>query len=632
MSGPWEQYAQPTQRQDLGPILDAEAQRLGVPVQLARGVMRQESAGRADAVSPKGARGPMQLMPGTARELGVNIDDPADNIRGGLTYLKRQLDAHGGDQRLALAAYNAGPGAVQKFGGVPPYAETQNYVDAIAGPAADGPWSQYGGAAPEPVQTASAMQAAAPMAAPPVAQPAQPRPQPIMRRDQGLGFGKGVYKPVDNASNGLEALIRGGPMEQPLAAAGRAIRGVLPSGVTDFIDNPQGFYDRKAEKGVLPGRIGEFAGNVVGTLPVSALPGGVIAQGAVGGALLSNAKDAKGLAIDTAAGAAGGKLGDEAFKVVGKLAGGLTSKLPKIMSPEQLETAYKAAYAKVDASGFRFSKTNAKSLASDMEQVVKDKGGADLYPDAWRVAQRVKSLANQKGGLPITQLEDLRGQIYEYLVKPGGKEANLGGAMRSKIDDLIGKASNENALLRDARDLYTRFSKTRNVSSRLDSADLQAGRAYTGKNVNNAIRQKLSPLVDPLSKQRLKNATPDEAKILKRAVVGSPGQNLVRLAGSLLDPRGLIGMGLQATGAANTAGMSLASVPLGMLATATGNRMSQKNVQELLRLIAAGGSKSALAKVPTRATAPVRRALQAVRPGAPVAAVAALPRKKAEHR
>ena len=94
--------------------------------------MKQELGGDPDAVSPAGAVGLMQLMPGTAKELGVaNSRDPGENIRGGARYLRQQLDTFGGDVTKALAAYNAGPGAVQKYGGVPPYAETQQYVRSI---------------------------------------------------------------------------------------------------------------------------------------------------------------------------------------------------------------------------------------------------------------------------------------------------------------------------------------------------------------------------------------------------------------------------------------------------------------------------------------------------------------------
>lgn len=98
---------------------------------LIEAVVWQESRWRPGAVSPVGARGLAQLMPGTARQLGVDPHDPHANLEGGARYLRMQLDAFDGDLEKALAAYNAGPGRVQRAGGVPAIRETQNYVASI---------------------------------------------------------------------------------------------------------------------------------------------------------------------------------------------------------------------------------------------------------------------------------------------------------------------------------------------------------------------------------------------------------------------------------------------------------------------------------------------------------------------
>jgi soluble lytic murein transglycosylase-like protein len=124
--------------------ITAAATKYGIDPALLKGLIRQESNFNAAARSSAGAQGLTQLMPGTAASLGVtDASDPAQAIDGGAKYLKQQLDRFGGDVSRALAAYNAGPGAVAKYGGVPPYAETQNYVQKVLGYAAE-----YGAAAP----------------------------------------------------------------------------------------------------------------------------------------------------------------------------------------------------------------------------------------------------------------------------------------------------------------------------------------------------------------------------------------------------------------------------------------------------------------------------------------------------
>ncbi len=108
------------------------ARKHGVPEDLFLRLVQQESGWNAKARSHKGAYGLAQLMPATARSLGVDRKDPAENLDGGAKYLKQQYRTFG-SWRLALAAYNAGPGAVKKYNGVPPFKETRNYVKIIWG-------------------------------------------------------------------------------------------------------------------------------------------------------------------------------------------------------------------------------------------------------------------------------------------------------------------------------------------------------------------------------------------------------------------------------------------------------------------------------------------------------------------
>lgn len=114
------------------PMAEAAAARHGIPLDLFKRLVQQESAWNQSAKSHKGAIGLAQLMPGTAEYLGVNPYDAYQNLDGGARYLAEQYRKFG-SWRLALAAYNAGPKAVERYNGVPPFKETQNYVKAILG-------------------------------------------------------------------------------------------------------------------------------------------------------------------------------------------------------------------------------------------------------------------------------------------------------------------------------------------------------------------------------------------------------------------------------------------------------------------------------------------------------------------
>lgn len=116
---------------DTNSMIAAAARKYNVDPRLAAAVAQTESGGNQEAVSPAGAIGVMQLMPETAAGLGVNPYDKQQNIEGGVKYLRQMMDTFGGDVQKAVAAYNAGPQAVRDYNGIPPYRETQNYVNKV---------------------------------------------------------------------------------------------------------------------------------------------------------------------------------------------------------------------------------------------------------------------------------------------------------------------------------------------------------------------------------------------------------------------------------------------------------------------------------------------------------------------
>lgn len=124
--------AAPPAAKDIDTLVNEAAQRYGLEADLLAAVIAVESGYRVNAISPKGAQGLMQLMPGTARELAVSdAFDPAQNIDAGARHLKRLIDQSGGKYWRALAAYNAGEGNVARYKGLPPYRETMSYVKRV---------------------------------------------------------------------------------------------------------------------------------------------------------------------------------------------------------------------------------------------------------------------------------------------------------------------------------------------------------------------------------------------------------------------------------------------------------------------------------------------------------------------
>jgi cell wall-associated NlpC family hydrolase len=179
----------PLTRSALTNMAIAAAHGAGINPSIFQALVTQESGWNPEALSPVGASGLTQLMPATAKGLGVmNVNDPVQNLRGGAQYLKQQLDAFGGNYNLALAAYNAGPAAVRKYGGIPPYSETQNYVKTIMGNSKN--YSQ-GTIGASPTQTRPQMPGGgSPQTVPPGTPPglAGPATQPTFNRQEQQGW------------------------------------------------------------------------------------------------------------------------------------------------------------------------------------------------------------------------------------------------------------------------------------------------------------------------------------------------------------------------------------------------------------------------------------------------------------
>lgn len=579
------------QQWDLEDHAVSEAGRMGLSPDVALRQMRQESGSRSDAVSPKGARGPMQLMPGTARELGVNADDPYANITGGLTYYKKQLDANGGDERRALAAYNAGPGAVARAGGVPNYPETINYVNTIMGP--EGAPVARPKPPPLPGQPGAVP---VPQMGPGVTMERVGPPTDRGIKAEGLGLLKGVTAPVFNASGHLERAVTGTSMGDAMAQQGAGLRKMLPEGLTRFIDSPEAFFAEQARKGTLPGKVGEFVGNVAGTAFV---PGGPVTSSALSGALLSEKDSLLGVAGDAAlAGVAGGVVGKglDMAKEAGTKA---VANIPQFMALPALEKAKRELYKQVENAGHVFDTPAMKKLAKDFADSVRADGGpkaAQLIPSADGFAARLTALAKKKGGVSLSKLDKLRSDIYDNLIEKGGAEAKKGYELRKMIDDLMDASSAP--FIKEARIANTKFEKVSEVTRRMKSAALAAGRANSGENLVNKSREKLSPMVDPMHSGQVKNLTPDEQALTERIVGGDAVSNGLRRASNLARNKfvsGPIGiLAAPALGPWGGMGVMAAIEGTGQGLRAGAEKYTKAQIDTLIKMMSVGGSKQAV--------------------------------------
>ena len=602
-------------RWDLQDHAVTEAQRLGVRPDLILKQMDVESGTKASAKSPKGALGPMQLMPGTAKDLGVDPTDPYQNITGGVTYLKRQLDAFGGDERKALAAYNAGPGAVQRAGGVPNYPETQKYVGALAGQGS--PQAAPGLPAPIPQRPQQGLGADA---AHPIVLTTANRDQipegaffrtslgEVRQQKKGSGYTPDAPKvpqraaPMDSllglfsgAEKGLagvtDTMLSAFPIVGPtLAAANRAKTG---SGPIISMTPPMLSIMAKvaAANGYKPqtdaGKVSETVGTM---LPNAAAPG------TVGGRILNVLLPAFGQEAGerTVKALGGDENAQRIAGMVGAGAGGLATGLRMGPAPAKLpradldamKIANRAAWKAVDESGYRFPQRDVKATADAISGLVNE-AGPELYSEAAKVAKQVQSLA-ARGNLTPAQANRLRSQVSEKLMSPGSTEVSVGKEILGHLNALID--SGDVPTLVAAREGYKRIKKLDELTARINDAELARESAGTGGN-GNALRQQFKPLVKQKGNQQLKGATADEKAAIRQIATGTPVQNALRLATAFDPTAGKLQALLYGALGTATLGKTLALAPIGFAARKGEQAIESANVQKLLDLVAAGGVK-----------------------------------------
>jgi hypothetical protein len=429
---------------------------------------------------------------------------------------------------------------------------------------------------------------------------------------------KGFFGPLEKSVQAQRGVGQGYP--PALAAALNLtpqglIKGFLDSQAADKIMPAV----RKTEaQGVKAGKVGQFAGNVGVTLPLNLLPGGALAQGFVGGAALSDAKTPGGAWRDAALGAATGKAADIGLGLVGKGVSKVLAKAPKIMSPDELDAAKTAAYAAVDNAGVKYKKD---AFADMVNGITAEVRAANISPTRHpKATDMLRDLQKMKGQTPtLVQLDQLRQVVRRDVANaPDQSEAFFGRKMIKNIDEFIdaagpdqviaGDANKGAAAIQLARDLNTRVRKTEAIQDALAQAQRSASATGSGANVDNRTRQEVLKQL-----RKTGNFTPDELAQVQKTIEGSGLQNTLRSFGKMSPLNGGIPALANTLMAAHNPGVLAFSIPASGAKVAA-DAMTRKNADDLVKLIAAGGSKKALAKVPGAASAAGQGAVEAARP------------------
>jgi hypothetical protein len=556
-----------------------EAQRNGVDPNLVLRVMQTESGGNPYAVSSKGAIGPMQLMPTTAKDLGVNPNDPFDNIRGGVRYLAQQLKSFGTPE-LALAAYNAGPGAVRKYGGVPPYPETQRYVGKItqgnpdtqqyAGKPAPDDSDIFGTPSGSAAQGGSGRQvnddsdifadvASKAPTANATQKPVQHQQaaQPLTLTDRVL---KGMRDPIDAGAQLLtnvlpDNIVQAGNQLNNWLADKTGLVGKLPAGGVDqqVRDSEQQYQAARKAAGSNGIDWARMAGNILSPANIAAaskIPQAATLAGKIGVGALS------GAGFGALTPVSSGDFGDEKLKQVisGAVVGGavpaIGAGLSSIISPEASRNPNLAA---LRAEGVE--PTIGQSLGGTANRIEEKLQSVPIFGDAVTAARRRS--VEQFNNAAINRAASQVGAQVDDIGQAGVKQA--GDAISQYYDQALSQVKgvplNEPNFLNDLTqlssmsksmtpDMANKFEKTLDdvLLSRMSPQGVLTGQTYKtidsdlgtlaaryGRS-SQASEQELGDALSQLKNllnQQMRRTNPEAASMLQQADAG--WANLVRV-------------------------------------------------------------------------------------------------------
>lgn len=436
---------------------------------------------------------------------------------------------------------------------------------------------------------------------------------------QGLGFAKGVTDPLVHTAELAKGVLDPRQNQQIGLSPGGIVGNLALQKLLQAGGAVQGAITKRSED-VRPGKIGEFAGNTVATLPAMFLSGGPLVQGAAMGAMGGKGERPTDVLQDMGVGAATNWGANKVVNAAGSILAKAFQKAPQVMNFEQLSQAVDKAYEAARQAGVTYTDKSMTNFVNGLGLMMKSERLNPLRnPKAASMLDEIASLKGQPQTLE--SLDQLRQVIDRDVANASDKsEARLGKKMIKALDNYISSNPAADPFIKPARELFMRKAKIKAVADAAESANLQNGARYFGGNEANAIRQKLRPFIDPTAAKKIGNLTPDEQAALRTVVKGTPTQNAARVLSFFAPNRaggqlaGLMGLG--------TNGLSAAALPVGWAAQAMSTGITKQQLDNLIKLMAVGGDSALLKPIMTPASQAVMKGAKTI--AAPTGLLASL--------